>query len=472
MMTDYILSPCSLAARGLRQLMLNAAKRPAELPVEGVSLRELAAVKRIVVYLPDDPLWMLTTLRQAARLLDEALPPLPMLILSRSPAIWLWQTLLYQVSHPDRLRNVHTAPADLSCAELAHRLENAPRLERLASEAALIHGKRVVGLTHAELKVILALLQGQTIGEQAQRLGLSQKTLYTQRLAGVKKLVECHPHLAPRFPRTLLPRSPANALTAFEQEWVQAIHDRQVFPVFQPIVDSRSQLQGVEILIRWRHRGQVLHPQTFLPHFRADYTWLLLTAFVLQEAVQNINQYPGDYYFAVNIPPVIANNSNIIRMMEAARQQLQEPQQGERLVLEFAETVDLNRHSKTGDTIARLQQQGFRIMLDDCFSRSSVLFPVRTVRFNEYKLDISIVNDLQRDPHALALIKSLIYYCQLSGSRCIAEGVDSLEKFNMLKALGIDRFQGYLISPPVTGDNLEDLIQRFSPGRYPTSIAG
>ena len=159
-------------------------------------------------------------------------------------------------------------------------------------------------------------------------------------------------------------------------------------------------------------------------------------------------------------------------MMEAARQQLQEPQQGERLVLEFAETVDLNRHSKTGDTIARLQQQGFRIMLDDCFSRSSVLFPVRTVRFNEYKLDISIVNDLQRDPHALALIKSLIYYCQLSGSRCIAEGVDSLEKFNMLKALGIDRFQGYLISPPITGDNLADLIQRFSPGRYPTSIAG
>lgn len=55
MMTDYILSPCSLAARGLSQLMLNAARRPVELPVEGVSLRELAAVKRIVVYLPDDP---------------------------------------------------------------------------------------------------------------------------------------------------------------------------------------------------------------------------------------------------------------------------------------------------------------------------------------------------------------------------------------------------------------------------------
>ncbi len=115
-----------------------------------MSLRELAAVKRIVVYLPDDPLWMLTTLRQAARLLDEALPPLPMLILSRSPAIWLWQTLLYQVSHPDRLRNVHTAPrrsvlrgAGPSAGECA---------AAGGSEAALIHGKRVVGLTHAELR--------------------------------------------------------------------------------------------------------------------------------------------------------------------------------------------------------------------------------------------------------------------------------------------------------------------------------
>ena len=108
-----------------------------------------------------------------------------MLILSRSPAIWLWQTLLYQVSHPDRLHNVHTAPPICPARSwpIGWRMR---RGERLAGEAALIHGKRVVGLTHAELKVILALLQGQTIGEQAQRLGLSQKTLYTQRLAGVK----------------------------------------------------------------------------------------------------------------------------------------------------------------------------------------------------------------------------------------------------------------------------------------------
>ncbi|WP_221176648.1 hypothetical protein, partial [Klebsiella pneumoniae] len=41
---------------------------------------------------------------------------------------------------------------------------------------------------------------------------------------------------------------------------------------------------------------------------------------------------------------------------------------------------------------------------------------------------------------APSLIKSLAYYCQLSDSRCVAEGVDSLAKFTQLKSLGIDRF--------------------------------
>ena len=79
---------------------------------------------------------------------------------------------------------------------------------------------------------------------------------------------------------------------------------------------------------------------------------------------------------------------------------------------------------------------------------------------------MSIVNDMQRDPHAMALIKSLLYYCQLTGSRCVAEGVDSLDKFNRLRALGIDRFQGYLISPPVGGKTSVTLSTSF----YPAAI--
>ncbi|MDK7221345.1 fimbrial protein, partial [Klebsiella pneumoniae] len=49
----------------------------------------------------------------------------------------------------------------------------------------------------------------------------------------------------------------------------------------------------------------------------------------------------------------------------------------------------------------------------------------------------------------------------------VAEGVDSLAKFTQLKSLGIDRFQGYLFSPPMRREHLPDLIRRFSHQRDP-----
>ncbi|MCM3768849.1 EAL domain-containing protein, partial [Neobacillus niacini] len=150
---------------------------------------------------------------------------------------------------------------------------------------------------------------------------------------------------------------------------------------------------------------------------------------------------------------------SLLRMVEAARQQLRQPEGVARLVLEYAETIDFRQQSRSAAHVAQLQRAGVRVMLDDCFSQGSVIFPARRLHFNAYKLDMSIVNDAQHDPKALALIKSLAYYCQLSDSRCVAEGVDSLAKFTQLKSLGIDRFQGYLFSPPMRREHLPDLIR-------------
>ncbi len=76
------------------------------------------------------------------------------------------------------------------------------------------------------------------------------------------------------------------------------------FRSFQPIVDERLRLQGIEILSRWRKDGVVLPPGEFLPHIHSEYARLLLTAFVLQEAVQNINRYQGEFYFfrSISLP--------------------------------------------------------------------------------------------------------------------------------------------------------------------------
>lgn len=431
-------------------------------------LPALASARRIVVFLPEDPLWLLTTLQQAALLLDQAATPLPMLILSRCPNGWLWHTLLHLVADRALLSEVRAASSDLPARCIAallrgHALQAYPPLPTLAEKEALIRHKPAAGLSKPELITILDLLHGANIAERALHRGVSQKTLYNQRTSGLKKMAEHHPQLAANFPGhpvTAQNKIDGEDLSAFEREFVHAIHCRDLFPVFQPIVDDEQRLQGMEILSRWRRDGTILQPGAFLPEIQADYAWLVLTAFVLQEAVQKINRYPGSFYFSINIPQAIAGHIHLPRMLETARQQLRQPRHVDRLVLEFAETIDFRLQAHAAANIAELQRLGFRIALDDCYSQGSVFFPVRQIRFNEYKLDMSIVNEMQHDPHALALIKSLHYYCKLTGSRCVAEGVDSDEKFRMLKALGIDRFQGYLISPPVNGMELEALMLR------------
>ncbi|MEH0876592.1 EAL domain-containing protein [Pectobacterium cacticida] len=460
--------------------MVDNGMHPVVLPPDIQAMPTDLPVRRIVVFLPDAPERMLTMILLASRLLAQSSTPLPMLLLSRSPLPWLWHTLLHQVADRRLLDKVRAADSDLPVFSLRMLLqddiqERYPSLERLSGEASRLCGKSPIGLTRPELYAILGLLNGYRASAQAKDRGISHKTLYNQRASGLKKMMEHHPQLAAHFPGSQVKEEKNQTsimLSAFEREFVHAIHSQQIYPVFQPITDENLQIRGFEILYRWRRNGNILLPGDFLAQIHSEYAWLVLTAFVIQEAVQSINQHPGEFYFSFNIPAVTARHENLNRMMETARRQLHRSTMSERLVLAFSETTDRNQHSKVADNIARLRQRGFRLILDDCFSQTSVMFPVRTVRFNAYKLDIGIVNDMHNDPHAQALIKSLCYYCQLTDSDCIAKGVDSLEKFNRLRALGIERFQGGLISPPVRRENLGNLIVRLSSRHGMTRIVG
>ena len=169
------------------------------------ALAALAPARRIVVFLPDDPLGLLTTLQQAAVLLDQSAAPLPMLILSRCPDRWLWHTLGHLVTRRSLLSEIRVAASDLPTRCIAaqlrgHGFQEAPFLMQRAEKARLVYGKPAVGLSKPELNAILDLLHGYNIMERAQQQGISQKTLYNQRTSGLKKMAEHHPKLAAHFP--------------------------------------------------------------------------------------------------------------------------------------------------------------------------------------------------------------------------------------------------------------------------------
>lgn len=469
---DYILSPCTMTAEGLVGLMSVECQQITVLHPQSENMPSIPStgmIKRVVVYLPDNPYWLLTTLQETALLLNRTCEPISMLILSRVSAAWLWQTLQKLVTHPQKLVGIRAISSDLPCSQLATLLHGGYHeclcLEQQAMMEEQVWGHKKSGLTLKEVSVLTDLFGGYSINRQSQVKSRSNKTLYCQRKSGLRKMAKHIPLLAANIPgaRQKWQTEEASAsLSALEREFIQAIHCRQVYPVFQPIVDGQMRLQGFEILVRWYRDGLILSPGEFLPQIRTYYAWLLLTASVLKEAVQHINTCAGRYYFSINVPPCIASSSSLVQMVMAARRQLRRSDWTEKLVLEFSETIDFNPYAQSGKYLARIKEQGFRIMLDDCFSQSSVIFPVRAVQFSDYKLDKSIIDDFQHDPHASALIKSLIYYSKLTGSQCIAEGIDSQKKLNSLLKMGVNHFQGYFISPPVKEMELTATITRFA----------
>lgn len=474
---DYILSPCALFADGLARVMADCGMRPVMLTEETQMLPVTAVVRRIVVFLPDTPALLLTTLQHAAVLLEQANEPLPMLLLSRrSKASWLWQTLVHQVSEHRMLDRVCTAASDLPVISLSAVLQDYimtgyPSLEQLSDEEARLQGRpNLYGLTRRELSAMLGLLRGDSVEAQAKYRGISRKTLYNQRISGLKKMLEHDPRLAPRVPGCQVNPPDDSALSAFEREFIHAIHSRQIYPVFQPIVDEKQHLQGLELLPRWERGTEILEYGDLVQQVSTEYAWLVLTAFILREAVESLNAFAGQFYIAVNIPPAVTGSENLLRMLETARHQMDNPQESGRLVLEFSGSAHATPGGNVAQNITQLRQQGFHIVLSNCLTSHGLLFPVGAIRFNAYKLGTGIVSDVQRDPHSIALLKSLLYYCKLTGSCCIASGVDSIERFTQLRSLGMERFQGYFISPSVKRENLRALLRQLSEQSLPDVI--
>ncbi|MFP5595844.1 EAL domain-containing protein [Kluyvera sp. 142486] len=477
---DYILSPCGMATNGLLAMVDNA-REVAVLDIESegdIENVQILKGERVVVYIPSEPYWMLSTLRSLISLLNHSGHLFWVLIISKLPASWLWNVIKSQVAKP-KINNaaIHVAPSNLPCDKLSELLlperRVTPYLKNVAIAESFYIGKyddlngndRKEGLSKKEMQVISDLFHGVNITEQADYLGVSKKTLYNQRLSGIKKIAEVIPYL---FSSVREKTDMANGditmlsrLSSFEREFAHALYSNELFVVFQPVTQGQQKLEGFEILIRWYSKGHVLAPDDFLPKLHSTYVWIILTAFLIQKTVTYINFYQGKYFFSINIESSTIDNDGLVRMLETAKKQLHSSDWAKKFVLEINERNDLSQNEQSIDNLAYLQKSGFSIVLDDCFSRNSVNFPVRKFQFDGYKLDMNVVDALSRDGEALALVKSLSYYCMLTNRYCIAEGVDRLEKMAILQESGISYYQGNYISEPLTGEELQHFITEF-----------
>jgi diguanylate cyclase (GGDEF)-like protein/PAS domain S-box-containing protein len=246
-----------------------------------------------------------------------------------------------------------------------------------------------------------------------------------------------------------------------EQGLLRAIANDQLSLQYQPVVRlDDGQLVGFEALIRWDEptHGRI-SPERFIPVAEEcgliDYIggWVLRTA--CTQALQWIQNGFPTLRLAVNVS---ARQMNAEDFEDSVRDILDDtgfpPQQ---LELEITEsTLQAVEHSR--ELLGRLKTLGLMISIDDFGTGFSSLSLLKHLPIDRIKIDRSFVTDLPDHPSNVAVTEAIIAMANSLGHALIAEGVETPEQQQFLRARGCGEAQGFLFSRPLDVDDVNLLI--------------
>jgi diguanylate cyclase (GGDEF)-like protein/PAS domain S-box-containing protein len=242
----------------------------------------------------------------------------------------------------------------------------------------------------------------------------------------------------------------------------RALDERELVLHYQPkaVLDGAA-ITSVEALVRWNHpqRG-MLPPDEFIP--LAERTGLIrpLTLYVIEEALRQCDAWRQEgleLSVAVNLS---ARNLLDFEFPARVEELLARWDVGRgRLELEITESTMLADPARTKLILDRLSGMGIRLSIDDFGTGYSSLAYLKRLPVDEIKIDRSFVMNMANDEDDAVIVRSTIDLGRNLGLEVVAEGVETVEAWDRLKALGCTIAQGYYLSPPVAPEVLSEWLR-------------
>jgi diguanylate cyclase (GGDEF)-like protein/PAS domain S-box-containing protein len=232
---------------------------------------------------------------------------------------------------------------------------------------------------------------------------------------------------------------------------------------YQPLVDVASgDVSGFEALLRWNHpeRGLVM-PDEFIPVAEEIGLIVPLGDWVLKQACRDAAKWPAKLTIAVNLSAVQFRNQMLALSVVSALGQ--SGLAASRLELEITETVLLQDDRAVLDALHQFRDLGVRICMDDFGTGYSSLSYLRSFPFDKIKIDRSFISELGRKNDAVAIIRAVMELGSSLGMTTTAEGVETEEQLEILRAEGCRQAQGYLFSQAIPVLEIPSLLRRLQP---------
>ena len=257
-----------------------------------------------------------------------------------------------------------------------------------------------------------------------------------------------------------------------EMELSWALTSSQLALVFQPLLNMHTgSIDCFEALLRWHHptRGLV-QPGAFVGVAERSGLIVPIGGWALEQACRVAASWPEGVRVAVNLSPVQFRHDLVAKVMTALHGSGLAP---ERLELEITESVLLLEDDANLAVLLRLRALGVRIALDDFGTGYSSLAYLQRFRFDNLKIDRSFITMLPHSHEARTIVRAITAMSHSLGIMTTAEGIETPEQLDLLRAESCDQAQGYLISKPVSPAEVPLLLRRAigGIGGQPTRVA-
>jgi diguanylate cyclase (GGDEF)-like protein/PAS domain S-box-containing protein len=250
-----------------------------------------------------------------------------------------------------------------------------------------------------------------------------------------------------------------------ERELHAAIKNDEVRLVYQPQVDlSTHRVIGLEALLRWQHPTLgAIPPGRFIPaaegsgFIRELGAWALRHACAQGEAWRREGLDFGR--IAVNVSGHQLQRGDFADLVEQTLLKTRLP--AEHLELEVTESFVMHDRAEVTDQLSRLRLHGVLIAIDDFGTDYSSLSRLKQLPIDRLKIDQSFIRNMRHDPNDLAITKTIIAIGRTLGHGVIAEGVETVEHFDLLVGIGCPSVQGYAVARPMETDAVPTWIRHW-----------
>lgn len=231
---------------------------------------------------------------------------------------------------------------------------------------------------------------------------------------------------------------------------------------YQPKLTTKGAfLKGVEALARWNHpKLGPISPLTFIDAAENSGRIAALSLHLFDIALRQKaywNQHGMTFSLAFNLSPSLLLEDELINRIEAAMAQYDiKPKE---LIFEVTENVMLGNVAKSLQTLTRLRLKGFGIALDDYGTGFANAEQLVRLPATELKLDRSLIHGIAKKPQLEKLISSTVTLAADLNLITVAEGVEDIEDFYLLKRFNIDQVQGYHFCRPLMAEHLQQWIK-------------